>query len=79
MEKIAFILQDHYIYWSSIFVLLGAGISVFTFLALYVRNREDLVSGFTAAGSLNATSASAEQQLSSITNARHRDRIFFMG
>lgn len=48
MEKIAFILQDHYIYWSSIFVLLGAGISVFTFLALYVRNREDLVSGFTA-------------------------------
>lgn len=48
MEKIAFILQDHYIYWSSIFVLLGAGVSFFTFLALYIRKREDLVSGFTA-------------------------------
>lgn len=46
MEKIAFILNDHYIYWSSIFVLLGAGVSVFLFLALYVRQKTDLVSGF---------------------------------
>lgn len=48
MEKIAFILSDHYIYWSSIFVLLGAGVSVCAFLALYPRRREDLLPGFAA-------------------------------
>ena len=48
MEKIAFILSDHYIYWSSIFLLLGAGVTVFLFLGLYFRKREDLASGFTA-------------------------------
>ena len=48
MEKIAFILNDHYIYWNSIFVLLGAGVSVCVFLWLYPRRREDLLPGFAA-------------------------------
>ena len=37
MDRIAFIIQDTFIYWSSIILVFGALTAVFTFLAIYLR------------------------------------------
>lgn len=41
MEEIAFIVGDRFIYWSSVILTLAAAASVFLFLGLYLRERED--------------------------------------
>lgn len=41
MEQIAFIIGDRVLYWSSVVLTLAAACSVFLFLGLYLRNRED--------------------------------------
>lgn len=46
MERIAFILGEHFLYWSSIILTLAAAAAVCVFLALYLRKSGNITAGF---------------------------------
>lgn len=46
MERIAFILGDRFIYWSSVLVTLAALTAIFLFLSLYLKKSSNLPAGF---------------------------------
>lgn len=46
MERIAFILGDRFIYWSSLILTLAALAAILLFLSLYVKRTDNLLAGF---------------------------------
>lgn len=48
MERIAFILGEHFIYWSSVILTLAAAAAICVFLALYLGKCGNILAGFAA-------------------------------